>query len=118
MTQPTFSKNITSVLIKYDLTENNLVESERITRYHLFNKNEYPYCKCNLNKTIGTGYTVILVEDEEYYLIESINYFYDNDDMKPGFRVFSDIIKYTTFKFDTKGEKSNGILFVFKHASE
>ncbi|CAG8619727.1 15592_t:CDS:1 [Cetraspora pellucida] len=102
MAQPTFSENITSILIKYNLTENNLVEPERITRYHSFGKEGYLYCKCNLDKLIGTGHTVILVEAREYDLIERINYFYDNDDMKPGFRVFDDIIEYTIFKFDTK----------------
>ncbi|CAG8793728.1 5771_t:CDS:1, partial [Cetraspora pellucida] len=118
MAQPTFSENITSVLIKYELTENNLIEPKRITRYHPFDKDGYPYCKCNLDELIGTGHTVILVEAGEYDLIERINYFYDNDDKEPGFRVFGDIIGYTSIKFDTRGEKANGISFVFKHASE
>ncbi|CAG8715414.1 13338_t:CDS:2, partial [Cetraspora pellucida] len=106
------------MILLYELTENNLIEPERITRYQPFDKDGYPYCKCNLDELIGTGHTVILVEAGEYDLIEKINYFYDNDDKEPGFKVFGDIIGYTTFKFDTRGEKANSISFVFKHASE
>jgi hypothetical protein len=118
MSLPTLAENVIAVMTQYNIREEDLIKSERITQHFPCNINGHRYSKANLDKEVKTGHTIILVEADNKDLVEKINYFYEHDDPKPGFKVFGDIFGYTNFKFDNLGNKVDGISFVFKHATE
>ncbi|CAG8742236.1 6709_t:CDS:1 [Cetraspora pellucida] len=102
MDKGNLADNLINILVQYNLTENDFIKSDRITKDTInknkdYDKTKYFYFECDLDVNIKSGHTVILVGDENEDLNEKLEYFKEQDKNTAGFPCFGEIYGYTDF---------------------
>ena len=122
MDKGNLADNLINILLQYNLTENDFIKSNWITKDTInkdkdYDKTKYFYFECDLDINVKSGHTVILVGDENGDLNEKLEYFKEQDKNTAGFRWFSEIYGYTDFVVTLQGHRISGVALVLKHAT-